>query len=345
MNTIYVFYKPYYIPDGIGIIIENIRKSLKKHDIDVLTINSLDNIEKDSFIIPCGILASISLTKKGYSCKIALLVDAISLGVYSKFTSCVFKKHSPIRYKLKLFIQSIYFLLMETIVLFKYQSIILVSEYDKTYFSRFFCQKIIDKIKIIPNGVTLPKVEINSDKIANDTLRLGFIANWSYATFYDNQSFIETYWEKLKQQFPSVNIKLIFAGRNISKWMSDYWDTKKDIYCMGEVNNVDEFYQSIDCALITIESKCGILNKVLEAFAYKKVVLGLPQNFYALPLLTDAYFEYHDQNTLFKSINTILNNPVEVNNKIDKAHNYIQQYHSWDKNYIAFEELIIAYLQ
>ena len=67
MKKIYIYCKDTN-PDGIQVIIRNLRKSLNEFDYELEEINNLNRLEKKDIIIPYGILASFSLLFSRHKC-------------------------------------------------------------------------------------------------------------------------------------------------------------------------------------------------------------------------------------------------------------------------------------
>lgn len=337
MNKIVFIYARSFKPSGVSIIISHLKDIYEKNNIKVETITTLKGINKNSFIIPYGLLESFDLIKINYKCEISLMIDAISLGAISEFLFFIGKKGIPFSFKIKKLIQFFYYFFLEFIVLIKYKDIVLVSHYDKKYFKKIFIlKKLNEKIIILPNGVDIPSNEniVNYKKKNYKTIKLGIISYWSKTAFYNVNWFIIKYFKLLKKKHP--NMYLIICGKGASNEMIRYWDEINGINYIGEVDDLANFFNQIDISLITLPKKCGILNKILDSFAYKKIVLGMQRNFYAFPYLKNAYYEFSDYNSICNSIDMIINDKFETDLKIINAFEYIKKYHSWSEIYQKF---------
>ena len=63
-------------------------------------------------------------------------------------------------------------------------------------------------------------------------------------------------------------LKVIAAGRGADNTVKEYFDRNRIIF-LGEVENLCDFFNSIDIYITTVRKECGILNKVLDAFIKK----------------------------------------------------------------------------
>ena len=102
---------------------------------------------------------------------------------------------------------------------------------------------------------------------------------------------------------------------------------------IGEVDSLDDFFKDIDIFISACPKGCGILNRVLDAFSYKTIVLGHEKSFSGFRDLKDCYLEFNDYSSFENRMDYIINNPKEIEGMIENAFNEIQKKFDWNKNY------------
>ena len=103
-------------------------------------------------------------------------------------------------------------------------------------------------------------------KIPNNTI--GFLGSLEWMP---NINGLDWFLEKI---FPELgdNINLIIAGRNTPK---RYFKLQnKNIKVLGEIDNVEAFYNKVDVVIVPLLSGSGMRIKVIEAMAYKKPIIS-----------------------------------------------------------------------
>jgi glycosyltransferase involved in cell wall biosynthesis len=134
---------------------------------------------------------------------------------------------------------------------------------------------------------------------------------------------------------------MITAGRGASVAMIEEFH-RHGVEHVGEVGDLNDFFGNIDIFITTLRKECGILNKVLDAFAHKKIVLGLRHNMLAFKELHDGYYTYESIDEMISAIETIRNEPVLIEAMTQKAFAYIKEYHDWDKNYAVLRRMVAS---
>lgn len=340
-KCIYVYGKDLN-PSGIKIILEHLSIMLDKKEYKLLCVSSLKTVHKTDFVIPYGILASISLFFHGYRCRISLLIDAVSIGLISETNYYRHKKVLSWRKMLLNYLRAIVFAFLEVIVLFFFKKIVLVSSFDKKYFlknplSFFYKHKII----VVKNGVDLPVnySKKNNREYIKNRLNMGIISYWTDGAFVSLKCFLDEYSSLLYKDFPYL--RLIVAGRALSCDMRKYIEKFPNVDILGEVDCLNDFFELTDVSLIVLPKKSGILNKVLDAMAYGVPVLGLPNAFNSLEHLPhNAYYTFEDYSTLKKSIEALYN-PLSVEDAVETCLKYIKEHHNWNRNYQYLTDILI----
>ncbi|MEN9919103.1 MAG: hypothetical protein RL662_1539 [Bacteroidota bacterium] len=320
---------------GVKAIIDNIENQLYKLDVNVHVeddICKIANLSKQFLVIPYGIKAAYDLAKI-IKCDLplALLIDAYTLGCKNLVINSLYRRKVFNTLFLRQLISYIIYSFKENYVLRRYKQIVLVNQYDADYMKNKY-KKIVDFI-ILKNGVALPHLYPSIKSVNKDgKLTIGILSHWSDMAFNDAKSFIEDSYPFLQK---NMSIELIVAGRGATQSMINYFDRNK-VSFIGEVLNLSDFFDQIDVYLVSVVKKCGILNKVLDSFAYRKIVIGKIHNFYPFIDLEEGYITYSTNEELLARLTQIQNEELNVDYITKNAFNYVKKYHNWDTNYSGF---------
>lgn len=316
--------------NGIRVIIDNLINALSRQGIRATEIDSLEKCPKSSVVIPYGVLESWQLVNNGYKTYVALLVDAISLGYKNKVLFYL-KNHYFLHYD---FLYSIYGFLrysrMERQVLNAYKNVMLVSQKDIDYLKRnrlsynvkYFC---------VPNGANM--VNHISEKTPSRKLRLGVLASFgSRQSFEENNWFFKRIFKKYSNTHP--NVELIVAGRGDYIYRIKAY---KNVRILGEVDDLDSFFKDVDVFLSLNPKGCGILNRVLDAVAFKTAIVGISSSFSGFKDYDNCFKVFSDYDSFCKAIDNVRD--ISYRNKlITNASDNIQTNHNWSSNYDLFAE-------
>lgn len=326
---------------GIKVIIKNIQKNLEGVDIQVES--DINKALEYDVILPYGVLASYDVYKRDKSkCSLSLMVDAESLTNISKFHYLVNKSRVvPFKERYKELLRYFLHLYMEHRIFKSYEKILLVSYYDKTYFEKNILTKYYaDKIVVVPNGVIIPAKKKNQREKDNFIV-LGFLSEWWNANndlTYERKCFLEYVWKDAVKANPKL--KLVMCGRGMSEKQKEIFKKYPNVEGIGEVDDLNEFYDQIDASIIINVKHAGILNKALDSFAYKCPLIGEKHNFWAFKNIPKCFYTYSDGYSLAESAKIIVENKKEVSEKVEKAFRYIKDYHNWDNNYKPLVNII-----
>lgn len=326
---------------GIKVIIDNICCAFKKLGYTVDITSKIDSKELLSylFIIPVTINSSYNLLKyKNIKHDISFLMDSTSLCSLS--TGYFFLKQFYFFRAFKEFFKFINYFFKEYVILKKYCKIIVVSNCDKHYLDRIFNS---NKVEVVMNGVTLPikiehELKISDDIYPKKQLILGHLTSFSPMTFQYIKWFIENIMKPINEVY---NYKLLVAGRGATVEMIDYFKSHSNIDYIGEVDSIDDFFSRIDIFISTVFKDCGILNKILDSFIHKKLVLGLDNNFKAFCNLQSGvhYLSFSNLENCLSAIDYFIRNNDEMNNIIENAYSYALEHHNWETNYEALPKI------
>lgn len=317
---------------GVSIITNKLVQILKEKGFDAKEVYSLENLPKDAFIIPYGIDLAVDMINKGFNTDVVFLADAFTLGYRNKIEFYL-KQCNIFHYD---FFYSIYCLLrdyrIESNVLRNFKRIALVSEVDIKYFKKrsrpnteFFC---------VPNGANFAEVE---PKVFDDHIRLGILSSWWHTTLAEeNDWFIRDYFSKYIRKHPNVILYLAGKGSYINQYRG-----LPNVRIMGEVPTLNDFFKHIDIFVVPNPKGCGILNRVLDAFAYKTCVIGHKNAFSGFTYMKDCYLDFDNYSSFETKLNDLVDSK-EVRKKLaQNAFTSIIENNQWDKNLSNFISSVI----
>lgn len=325
----------HYQAYGVRVIVDRFVAAVGNAQIS----HKLDSIPSISTVVPYGVLESYELIKASrFRLNLSLLVDAYSLGQISHLKAFALKNYIPFPYKILSFLRFVKYFYYEFRILQSYKNIMLVSCGDKKFYENILLtRKYTNKIIVVPNGVEKSKLIKCNFKKETPNITIGCLCSWTGdGVYYSMKLFLETIWNKT----PKTNIRLLISGRGMSEEMRNYFLEFQNVEILGEVRDLSEFYSQIDASLIVMKKKCGIINRVLDAFSFGVPVLCTPENLLAFRNASDCCFSFSDYHTFLTCINNLKNNKEEISNKVRNAFNLLERDHNWDKNYSIFSQLM-----
>lgn len=293
--------------------------------INVKTINSLANIKDNDRIIPFGIVGSNLYLKKYKKGGIAFIMDSSTLCFLSMMRFYIRRRIFFNKHLIGATLRYVKYYFIERKVIRNFDKVIVVSEHDASYLeSKFNCSNI----EVITNGADFPDLSKKQSK--EFTFTLGILSYWGAGNYNDVNWFFSEYLPQLKTIYP--DIKIITAGRGADNYTLNLFK-QHDIEHMGEIDDLWLFFNRIDIYITTLRKECGILNKVLDAMAHQKIVVGLEHNMYAFKNLKEGFFTYKNINELVQVLQTIKVNPELVESKVNNAYKFVSKHHNWVTNY------------
>ena len=303
---------------GVMVIVNSITQIFQEKGYFVSFINVRPNIEqiKDSFVIAYGPKELYDLVKNNIKVDLSLMVDYYSMGQFHKFFYYLKRK--------KFFFKDFWYSLFSGILYYykeyyslkKCKNVMFVSDYDAIKMKKRFPNH---NYYIVPNGVSI--VDNVSIKVQSEKIRLGILSVWSYVSMAEVGWFIEDILPKLCSKFP--NIELIVAGKGATRNIEKYFTTKPNVKYIGFVKSLDDFYKNIDIYVATVPRGCGILNKVLDSFAYKTFVIGNKESFSGFIKMHDCYITCNSYEDYVNAINLYLEDKNSINIYINNSYKYI----------------------
>lgn len=330
---IHIYVKKFnYASYGISVIVNNLLKFSNSLGVMMDCVDSLDGISKDDAVVPYGPKESKELIDFGYNTNCCLLIDAISLGYLNKIKHYIKSRHVFH----KDFLYSIYgyirYSAYEKKIVKKYNKIILVSQTDIDYLQN---KNNKDKFICLKNGINIP--QIVSKKSKSEKFRIGILSSW--ASFQSNE---ENRWI-LKKYVPKYiathsNVEFILAGRG--KWIHEY-SSIPGVKVVGEINSLDDFFSNVDVFLSSNPKGCGVLNRILDAIAYKTPIIGHEKSFSGFRGMEKGFVSFADYNSFCKAIDKVKEKDVQAS-LVSEAYKFAHDNFDWKTNYDNF---IIQYIK
>ena len=333
MQTIY-FYNTQKGSPGVNKILFTLANHLKDENIQSKIVDNLDILDREQIIIPYGIRAAYNMLLKKYPLSYCIMADAYTIGWLKKVLFYLKRlkfNYYDLYYSLY---QILKYGFKEFIVLKNAKKIMYVSPYDIEKIKKIFPRK---KYILVQNGVNIDSDF--DDLVPKDEIILGSISNWNKTSRDEIRWFIEDYFIKVRKKNP--NIKLLLAGYCSDESLKLYFQSTNGIEFLGEVKNLNDFFSRINIFVATIPKGVGILNKVLDSFAHQKLVIGLPECFYAFPNNKNGFITFSTYKSFLSALNTFINNKNLVNKLIENSYCYVQKYHDWNNNYKIFTSDIL----
>ena len=220
-------------------------------------------------------------------------------------------------------------------VLDRYEKILYITNTDVQYAVSNYQ---VDKAKVGLLEYAINKAPDIKTRQPGNLLKVGFIG-----TFHPNSISLDLDWfinatEKIIEN-NNLNIKIIIAGRRITEQQRDELNQYKFVECIGEVESLEEFYNSIDFVFSTVTKTAGVLTKVVEAFSYGKMVLGYRKNFDGIDAMKEGihYIPVDTEEELESALKHIVDKKVDIVAMGRMAKAELEKCFTWD---VRAKELI-----
>lgn len=277
-------------------------------------------------IVPFGVMKSVQYSGSGLA--VAYLIDSVSLGYGSVFLFYL--------KRLKVFHPELWLNLLRYIkyapyekrIVLGYSKVVVASKHDAEYLNKRYGRS---NVVAIPNGVDLDAKSADAksgDLARNFEYKIGMLNYWGAGKPYDFTWFVDDILPLLRRRFP--NIRVILAGRGGSDSLVKYLE-KNGCEFIGEVESLEDFFSSIDIFVTSMRKECGILNKALDAFVHKKIVVGFEPNMKAFSDLHNGFLTYKNAREMIECIEFVRDHPGDVLNIEENAYKYVLNNNDWDQ--------------
>ena len=313
---------------GVRVVVDNLVRFFSEK----YTVTLSDSLpkSKDVFVIPYGIKNTIVAIKNHYHVPVSLMVDYYSLSQWNSIKYFYRRKDFwTTTYSIKTILRCIKYYLQEVYVFHHCDSFMFVSQTDIDNIKKRYPSK---KYFCVPNGVNIP---VNYTKKKRDKgLCFGFLSIWVEESFFEHKWFLDQYWPQIISKHPEASLKV--CGRYATPEMIQFFSSKTNVEFVGEVDSLSDFFDMIDVYLVPIPKGCGILNKVLDAFAHKTLVAGIPPSFSGFTYMSDSYVEFKSLQDFLLFINDYKRNRSQYDEYLENAYGNIQKFNDWSENYSKF---------
>ena len=292
---------------GVRVIVDNFSEQLGR-DYNVIVSDALPESMDNLYVIPYGIKQTYIALKKHYNVPVSLMVDYYSLGHHNSLVKYYFR---------------------ERWIFSHFNNFMYVSQTDIDNMKKRYPNK---KYYCVPNGVNIPIEKPLERK--QDGICFGFLSMWVEGSFLEHKWFIDEIWKPIIKNYPNVTLKV--CGRDATEEMIQYFSSVKGIEFIGEVDSLSDFFNMIDIYITPIPKGCGILNKVLDAFAYQKLVIGITPSFSGFSYMKDSFVECNTVDDYLNFIEDYISNKEKYFEYIKNAYDSVVKYNNWEKNYTQF---------
>lgn len=294
-------------------------------------IRTLKKLEKDGFkhIVSYTLLMSYTLVKRcarylPYCDITCFLVDSMKLNARSIIDDLHFGK----QYFIEL-LKLIKYSYQEKYILKNIKRVGYVSPVDINYVKSTY-KRIKSRIFCVPNGTNLYS---NKATIVepNTPLKIGVLAGASEKTNHDNLfPFLLEAFPLIRKRHP--NIEFIIAGKINSSKDVDIIKSQKNTVYLGFVEALSDFYDRVDIVITTVKKECGVLNRVLEAWAFGKAVIGFEKNFkgFEYAQKNKDYLVANNWDDFDRLIDGIIQGTVDINFIAHHSNVMVQKSYSWE---------------
>ena len=247
------------------------------------------------------------------------------------------QKRQSLFSSLKEIFRAIMLYVKEDIILKKYKKAIYITNNDIKNINKYH-KSVKSKIYLVKYGIQISR---NIEKRLNkEELVIGAICTFNTTTYED---YFETFFEQckaIKKNIPYLQI--VIAGRNASE--SQIMKMKKYDFVnyIGEVEDIRDFYNSVDIVFTTVPKTAGILTKIIEAFAYGKCVIGYRENFLSIEEAKpfEHYIPANTEEEFLEAFHKCIENSSLVCDIGNNAKALVREYYTWSSQCIKLKECI-----
>lgn len=326
---------------NVELIMRTLSYHASKEDVEQLAVESNGNPD---IIITYGLnqaYPAIKYIKQSHEPieAIAVLMDSNTL--YAKSVKRdIGKNKSSFLNKIKYELKYNLYRHKEGYCLANANKVMYVSEVDKKYVTDSFpC--IRAKLYVIGNGIeTTGEASLKSHDLYN--IKLGFISTFTEAVIEENlKPIVESLMPELMSRKSAA--KLIVAGRGMEKELGSYLSRFDYVEYIGSVDQLSSFYDMVDVVVPLTMKPGGILNKIMEAWTYKKCVIAYDYNFIAFPdaISGKHYLSGKNYVEIAEALLDIQNGKIDIDKIGCSAYDLVRSNYTWDKRREQFVKMIM----
>lgn len=314
---------------GVRVVVDNFSKQLGR-EYNVIVSDTLPESKDNLYVIPYGIKQTYIALKEHYNVPVSLMVDYYSLGHINSL-KFFFKRLGlwNINNYIIGLLRYVKYYCRERWIFSHFNNFMYVSQSDIDNMKKRYPKK---KYYCVPNGVNIPNEKPAERK--QNGICFGFLSMWVEGSFLEHKWFIDEIWKPIIDRYPNVTLKI--CGRDATKEMIRYFSSIKGIEFIGEVDSLSDFFNMIDIYIAPIPKGCGILNKVLDAFAYQKLVIGITPSFSGFSYMKESFVECNTVDDYLNFIEDYTSNKEKYTEYIKNAFDNVVKYNNWENNYTKF---------
>lgn len=318
---------------GIKVIVDALRKELGK-DYFIRVARNISDLEVDDIVLPFGPKETFEVLRRGYYVPISIMIDYHTLSLRNRSVFLLKKGYFTSKSLWHSLASLVYYYFVEIYIYNRCHNFMLVSQKDIDLLTERFPD---NNYYCVPNGVAIPNNYVK--KRTNKILTLGILSGWTPGTFIEAKWFVDHYWPKLVKKYGTIELKL--CGRFADESMIRYFNDQPNVTFIGEVDDLSVFFDQIDIYVATKPIGCGILNKVLDAMAYKTLVIGIKQSFTGFSYMKDSYIVCDTIEDYINVIDSYVSNYTVFDEVLNNAYANILKYNDWKNNYHIFVRKLI----
>ncbi len=192
-------------------------------------------------------------------------------------------------------------------------------------------------ITTIPNGVTVPKLNRNSE----GTYKLVFTGVMDYWPNVDAVTyFVKEIFPIVRNQVPQA--EFIIVGKNPTPQVK-HLAKERGIKVTGWVPDVREYLAQASVCVVPLRIARGIQNKILEAMAARVPVVATSAATAGIEAVPGRDFLLADEPRQFAGhVIALLLSREKRRQLADNAFKFIRQRHNWEKNLEKMEKILIS---
>lgn len=337
------------MPGGVEVHVVKAPVSLAKR-INVVAIKRLNKriealITNNTVVMPmsCTIGYEIKeLVKKHRTTSfVGFFVDCSSYGVYSTLKNASGNSiHISLGRRLKETYRMLVWFFKESALLKLYPKVLFITPKEIEH-ARMIHKKISSDMSSIRFALdNIPEKSFKQHNYEKE-ITIGILTTFGYST-YDAiiRWFLENCQREIISSYP--NIRVVIAGRNASPSQVTQMEQYSFVSYIGEVNNLLDFYNTVDLIVSADLREVGIFTKVVEAFSYGKCVVGFRKNFAPIEGAVE-YSTYIPADTAeeFRNVfGNIMSGKIDVDMVGNNARKLIEEKFRWQSSCAELDEFI-----
>ncbi len=185
------------------------------------------------------------------------------------------------------------------------------------------------KILYVPNGTTIPEKAYYSDP-NEESITIGMLTDFEPINLKENfYPFIDKIIPALENSGLKFNV--LIAGKGADEKMMKRFSQSNRIHYLGYVKDLADFYGGVDVIISTVYKRSGIINRILEAWGYGKLVVGFSRNFETFSDAIEGvhYLSADNCDDFVRILSDVANKKINCKAFGEKARELVKQNYTW----------------